>query len=123
MFDESDFSATAKFLKLGIKLYVTNPAGMRPTYASTFPTPKGATVTLDERSLYDVERKLRALTGNKEPLKTGLTPLAFLGTNYRAVVYFQKGVDEFVLMETHDLFGVETNKQIRKTESFAQLLS
>lgn len=123
MYDDNDFFAVSKFLKLGVKIYVTNPLGNRPSFATTFPTPKGATVSMDERSLYDVERKLRALIASDVPVKTKLTPFSYLGTNFRAMLYFQKGIDEFVVQETHDLFGNESKKIVRKAEHFIQLLS
>ncbi|MFZ6658386.1 hypothetical protein [Undibacterium sp. TJN19] len=123
MYDETDFFAVSKFLKLGIKITFKNPMGQSPSYQSTFPTPKGATVTLDEKSLYDIERKLRALIGNDTPVKTKLTPMAYLGTNFRGLLYCTKGSNEFIVQETHDVFGTETKRIVRMADEFNQLLS
>lgn len=123
MYDENDFTAVSKFLKLGIKITFRNPMGQNPTFQSTFPTPKGTTVTLDEKSLYDVERKLRALIGSDVPVKTKLTPLAYLGTNFRGLLYCTKGSNEYIVQETHDVFGTESKRIVRTAEHFIQLLS
>lgn len=123
MYDENDFTALSKFLKLGVKITFRNPMGQNPSYQTTFPTPKGATVSLDEKSLYDIERKLRALIGNDTPVRTKLTPLAYLGTNFRGLLYCTKGSNEFIVQETHDIFGTETKRTVRTAEHFIQLLS
>jgi len=123
MYDENDFTAVSKFLKLGIKITVKNPMGQNPSFESSFPTPKGAMVNLNEKNLYDVERKLRALVGNDTPVKTKLTPFVYLGTNFRGILYCTKGSVEFILQETHDLFGHETKRIVRQADTFIQLLS
>ncbi len=123
MYDENDFTAVSKFLKLGIKITVKNPMGQHPSFETSFPTPKGAMVNLNEKNLYDVERKLRSLLGNDTPVKTKLTPFAYLGTNFRGIVYCTKGSNEFIIQETHDLFGSESKRIVRQADEFIQLLS
>jgi len=49
MYDENDFTAVSKFLKLGIKITVKNPMGQHPSFETSFPTPKGAMVNLNEK--------------------------------------------------------------------------
>lgn len=97
--------------------------GQNPSFQSTFPNPKGAIVTLDEKSLYDVERKLRALIGSDVPVKTKLAPFTYLGTNFRGLLYCTKGSNEYIVQETHDLFGTESKRLVRTAEHFIQLLS
>ncbi|MFZ6692550.1 hypothetical protein [Undibacterium sp. SXout20W] len=123
MYDENDFTAVSKFLKLGIKIAIRNPMGQNPVFESNFPNPKGAMVKLSEKSLYDVERKLRALIGNDTPVKTKLTPFVYLGTNFRGIIYCTKGSFDYVLQETHDLFGTESKRIVRQADTFNQLLS
>lgn len=122
MYDENDFSAVAKFLKLGVKINFSNPMGQKPSFQTSFPNPKGGTISINELSLYDVERKLRALLNNDTPVKTKLAPFTFLGTNFRGVLYCTRGSNEFVLLESHDVFGVETNRIVRQADHFIQLL-
>ncbi len=123
MFDEDDFLAISKFLKLGVKISLKNPMGQYPSFSTSFPTPKGTMVEINETNLYDVERKLRKLLGNDVPVKTKLTPLVYLGTNFQGQVYCTKGVNDFVLQETVDLFGMESKKIVRSAEYFIQLLT
>jgi len=123
MYDENDFTAVSKFLKLGIKITVKNPMGQNPSFETSFPTPKGAMVNLNEKNLYDVERKLRALIGNDTPVKTKLTPFVYLGTNFRGIVYCTKGSNEYIIQETHDVFGSESKRIVRQADEFIQLLS
>lgn len=123
MYDDNDFFAVAKFLKLGVKITVRNPMGQNPSYQTSFPTPKGTTVSIDEKSLYDVERKLRALLASDVPVKTKLTPFAYLGTNFRGILFCTKGSSEFIVQETHDLFGTESKRVVRTADHFNQLLS
>jgi hypothetical protein len=123
MYDENDFFAISKFLKLGIKITFTNPMGQNPSFVTSFPTPKGAKVSLNERSLYDVERKLRALLGDDSPVKTKLAPFAYLGTNFRGLMYCTRGSNEYVVEETHNIFGTASRRVVRKADDFNQLLS
>ncbi|MBC3863256.1 hypothetical protein H8K32_14205 [Undibacterium jejuense] len=123
MYDENDFTAVSKFLKLGVKINVKNPMGQNPSFETSFPTPKGAMVNLNEKSLYDVERKLRALIGNDTPVKTKLSPFVYLGTNFRGILYCTKGSNEFIIQETHDVFGSESKRIVRQADEFIQLLS
>ncbi|MBI3283820.1 MAG: hypothetical protein HYZ65_03065 [Burkholderiales bacterium] len=123
MYDENDFFAVTKFLKLGVKISFKNPMGQTPSFQTSFPTPKGTTVSLDEKSLYEIERKLRALIASEVPVKTKLTPFAYLGTNFRGLLYCTKGSNEFVVQETHDLFGTASKRIVRSAEHFNQLLS
>lgn len=123
MYDEDDFFAISKFLKLGVKIAFKNPMGQNPTFSTTFPTPKGTTVTIEEKSLYDVERKLRKLLANDVPVKTKLTPFTYLGTNFQGVLLCTKGVNDFIVQETRDHFGMESKKVVRSAEYFIQLLS
>ncbi len=122
MYDETDFSAIAKFLKLGVKIAFTNPMGQKPSFTTSFPNPKGGVITLQEASLYDIERKLRALLKNDTPVKTKLAPFTFLGTNFRGLLFCTRGSNEYILQETHDVFGVETNRIVRQADHFIQLL-
>lgn len=123
MYDEDDFFAISKFLKLGIKIIFKNPMGQNPSFATSFPTPKGAIVEIDEKSLYDVERKLRKLLSSDVPVKTKLTPFTYLGTNFDGVLFCTKGVNDFIVQETRDHFGMESKKIIRSAEYFIQLLT
>lgn len=123
MYDEDDFFAISKFLKLGVRINVKNPMGQYPSFSTSFPTPKGSTVNLDEKSLYDVERKLRTLLASDVTVKTKLTPFVYLGTNFQGVLYCTKGVNDFILQETRDLLGMESKKIVRSAEHFIQLLS
>lgn len=123
MYDEDDFFAISKFLKLGVRINIKNPMGQNPSFSTSFPTPKGSTVSLNEKSLYDVERKLRALLGSDVTVKTKLTPFVYLGTNFQGVLYCTKGVNDFILQETRDLLGMESKKIVRSAEFFIQLLS
>ena len=123
MYDENDFTAVSKFLKLGIKITIKNPMGQKPAFTSSFPTPKGAMVNLNETNTYDVERKLRALLGNDTPVKTKVTPFVYLGTNFRGIIYCTKGSNEFILQETHNVLGMESKRIVRQAEFFNQLLS
>ena len=123
MYDEDDFFALSKFLKLGVRITMKNPMGQNPSFTTSFPTPKGSTVTIDESSLYDVERKMRALLASDVPVKTKLIPFTYLGTNFQGVLYCSKGMNEFIVQETRDLFGMESKKIIRKADYFIQLLS
>ena len=122
MFTEDDFFAISKFLKLGVKIHVKNPMGQRPHFSTSFPNPKGGMVTIDVASLYDVERKLRALLASDVPVKTKLTPFAYLGTNFEGLLQCVKGIDEFQVIETRDIFGTESKKVVRSAEHFIQLL-
>jgi hypothetical protein len=122
MFDEDDFVAVSKFLKLGVIIKVKNPMGQSPNFSTQFPKPKGGMVTIDESSLYDVERALRALLSNDTPVRTKITPFIYLGTNFRGILFCSKGLSEFVIQETHNEFGIETNKIVRKADNFVQLL-
>lgn len=123
MYDEDDFFALSKFLKLGVKISFKNPMGQNPSYSTSFPTPKGSTVTINESSLYEVERKMRALLANDVPVKTKLIPFTYLGTNFQGVLFCTKGTNEFTVQETRDVFGVESKKIIRKADHLIQLLS
>lgn len=123
MYVEEDFVATSKFLKLGVKIYFKNPMGQSPSFSASFPNPKGGMVNIEEKTLYDVERKLRALLANDEPVKTKLTPFAYLGTNFQGVLYCTKGMNDFIVQETRDIFGMESKKIVRSAELFIQLLS
>lgn len=123
MYDENDFFAVAKFLKLGVKIAIKNPMGQNPSFQASFPTPKGAQVNIDENNLYDVERKLRALLNSDIPVKTKLTPFAYLGTNFRGILLCTKGSNEFIVLETHNLFGTESKRIVRSADHFNQLLS
>ncbi|MDY7536794.1 hypothetical protein QN372_02150 [Undibacterium sp. RTI2.1] len=122
MYDDNDFFAIAKFLRLGIKITLKNPMGQNSSFSTSFPTPKGSIVSFDEKSLYDLERKLRTLLATDVPVKTKLAPFDYLGTNFRGLIFHLKEVNEFVLQETHDLFGMESKKIVRKSEHFFQLL-
>ncbi|MFZ6846014.1 hypothetical protein [Undibacterium sp. RuTC16W] len=122
MYDDNDFFATAKFLKLGVKITIKNPMGQNSSFSTNFPTPKGTTVSFDEKSLYDLERKLRNLLVSDIPVKTKLTPFDYLGTNFRGVIFHLKDINEYVLQETHDLFGTASKRIVRKSEHFFQLL-
>lgn len=122
MYDDNDFFATTKFLRLGIRITLTNPMGASPSFSTSFPTPKGDTVSFDEKTLYDLERKLRVLLKSDVPVRTKLAPFAYLGTNFRGLLYCNKGSGEFVVQETHDLFGMESKKVIREADHFFQLL-
>ncbi|MBC3884566.1 hypothetical protein [Undibacterium griseum] len=123
MYDDNDFFAVAKFLKLGIKIAFKNPMGQQPLFETTFPTPKGGMVSLKEGSLYEIEKKLRALINSDVPVKTKLTPFAYLGTNFRGLLYCTKGSNEYIVQETHDLFGTESKRIVRQADHFNQLLS
>ena len=123
MYDEDDFFAISKFLKLGVKIVFKNPMGQNPSFTTSFPTPKGAMVEIDEKSLYDVERKLRKLLSSDVPVKTKLTPFTYLGTNFDGILFCTKGINDFVVQETRDHFGVESKKVIRSAEHFIQLLT
>ena len=123
MYDEDDFFAISKFLKLGVKITFKNPMGQNPSFSTSFPTPKGAIVEIDEKSLYDVERKLRKLLSSDVPVKTKLTPFTYLGTNFDGVLFCSKGVNDFIVQETRDHFGMESKKVIRSAEYFIQLLT
>lgn len=122
MFTEDDFFAISKFLKLGVKIVMKNPMGQRPIFSSNFPNPKGGIVKIEEASLYDVERKLRALLANDVPVKTKLTPFTYLGTNFEGVLICTKGTNEYMVQETRDIFGMESKKIVRSAEHFIQLL-
>lgn len=122
MYDENDFTAVAKFLKLGVKISFTNPMGQKPNFETSFPNPKGGMISIQEASLYDVERKLRQLLKNDTPVKTKLAPFAFLGTNFRGLLFCTRGSNEYILQESHDVFGVETNRIVRQADHFIQLL-
>lgn len=123
MYDEDDFFAISKFLKLGVRITFKNPMGQNPSFSTSFPTPKGAMVEIQEKSLYDVERKLRKLLASDVTVKTKLTPFAYLGTNFQGVLYCTKGVNDYIVQETRDNFSVESKKVIRSAEHFIQLLS
>ncbi|AZP13332.1 hypothetical protein [Undibacterium parvum] len=123
MYDEDDFFAVSKFLKLGVKINVKNPMGQHPSFSTSFPTPKGETVTIEAENLYDVERKMRALLANAVPVKTKLVPFNYLGTNFQGVLFCTKGMNEFIVQETRDMFGMESKKIVRKADLFIQLLS
>jgi len=122
MFTEDDFSAISKFLKLGVRIAVKNPMGQHPSFSTTFPNPKGGIVKIEVASLYDVEKKLRALLASDIPVKTKLTPFTYLGTNFEGVLYCTKGTNEFVVQETRNLFGMESKTIVRSAEYFIQLL-
>lgn len=122
MYDDNDFIAIVKFLKLGIKITVKDPMGQHSSFSTSFPTPKGTTVSFNEKSFYDLEKKLRQLIANDIPVKTKLAPFDFLGTNFRAVIFYIKPTNTFVLQETHDVFGIESKKIVRQSELFFQLL-
>lgn len=123
MFTEEDFFAISKFLKLGVKIVMKNPMGQRPIFSAAFPNPnKGGMVKIEVASLYDVERKLRALLANDVPVKTKLTPFTYLGTNFEGQLLCTKGTNEFQVQETRDLFGMESKKIVRSAEHFIQLL-
>ena len=122
MFTEDDFFAVSKFLKLGVRIYVKNPMGQRPSFTSSFPNPKGGLVKLETTNLYDIERKLRALLASDIPVKTKLTPFNYLGTNFEGVLYCTKGTNDYVVQETKNLFGSPSNAIIRTAEHFIQLL-
>lgn len=123
MYVEEDFVAISKFLKLGVKIFFKNPMGQTPIFSTSFPNPKGGMVNIEEKNLYDVERKLRSLLANDEPVKTKLTPFAYLGTNFQGVLYCTKGMNDFIVQETRDIFGMESKKIVRSAEHFIQLLS
>jgi hypothetical protein len=123
MYDENDFFAVAKFLKLGIKITFKNPMGQSPSFETSFPNPKGGMITISEKNLYDVERKLRTLIGSDIPVKTKLTPFSYLGTNFRGMLYCTKGSNDYIVLETHDVFGTETKRTVRQADNFNQLLS
>ncbi|MDO8654791.1 MAG: hypothetical protein Q7R66_21695 [Undibacterium sp.] len=97
--------------------------GQNPSFSTSFPTPKGDTVTIAENSLYDVERKMRTLLSSDVPVKTKLIPFAYLGTNFQGLLFCTKGMNEFTVQETRDLFGMESKKVIRKADHLIQLLS
>jgi hypothetical protein len=122
MFTEEDFFAISKFLKLGVKIVMKNPMGQRPLFSAAFPNPKGGMVKIEVASLYDVERKLRALLASDVPVKTKLTPFTYLGTNFEGQLLCTKGTNEFQVQETRDLFGMESKKIVRSAEHFIQLL-
>ncbi|QJQ07398.1 hypothetical protein EJG51_018060 [Undibacterium piscinae] len=123
MYDEDDFFAVSKFLRLGVKISVKNPMGQNPSFSTSFPTPKGTTVNIDANSLYEVERKMRTLLASDVPVKTKLVPFTYLGTNFQGVLFCTKGMNEFVVQETRDLFGMESKRIVRKADHFIQLLS
>jgi hypothetical protein len=122
MFTEDDFFAISKFLKLGVRIQLKNPMGQHPSFSTTFPNPKGGIVKIEATSLYDVEKKLRALLASDIPVKTKLTPFTYLGTNFEGVLYCTKGTNDFVVQETRDLFGMESKAIVRSAEFFIQLL-
>nr|WP_315466462.1 hypothetical protein [uncultured Undibacterium sp.] len=122
MFTEDDFFAVSKFLKLGVRIQLKNPMGQHPSFSTTFPNPKGGIVKIEAPSLYEVEKKLRALLANDIPVKTKLTPFTYLGTNFEGVLYCTKGTNDFVVQETRDLFGMESKAIVRSAEFFIQLL-
>ncbi len=122
MFTEEDFFAISKFLKLGVKIAMKNPMGQRPIFSTSFPNPKGGLVKIEVASLYDVEKKLRALLASDIPVKTKLTPFTYLGTNFEGQLLCTKGTNEFQVQETRDLFGMESKKIVRSAEHFIQLL-
>ena len=122
MFTEDDFFAISKFLTLGVRVSVKNPMGQNPVFTANFPNPKGGMVKIEVSSLYDVEKKLRALIASDIPVKTKLTPFTYLGTNFEGVLYCTKGTNDYVLQETRDLFGMESKKVVRSAEYFIQLL-
>ncbi|MBC3936603.1 hypothetical protein [Undibacterium rugosum] len=123
MYDKNDFTAVSKFLKLGVKITFKNPMGQNPSFDTSFPNPKGGMVTIQEKSLYDVERKLRALIGDDTPVKTKLAPFTYLGTNFRGLLYCTRGSNDFIVQETHNAFGVETKRTVRQADEFVLLLS
>ena len=123
MYDEDDFFAISKFLKLGVKINFKKPMGQNPSFTTSFPTPKGTLVEIDEKSLYDVERKLRKLLSSDVPVKTKLTPFTYLGTNFDGVLFCTKGVNDFIVQETRDHFGMESKKVVRSAEYFIHLLT
>ncbi|MBR7801326.1 hypothetical protein [Undibacterium fentianense] len=122
MFTDEDFFAISKFLKLGVRIGIKNPMGQHPSFSTSFPNPKGGLVKIEVASLYDVERKLRALLANDTPVKTKLTPFTYLGTNFEGVLYCTKGTNEFVVQETRNIFGMESKSIVRSAEYFIQLL-
>jgi hypothetical protein len=122
MFTEDDFFAVSKFLKLGVRISMKNPMGQNPVFATTFPNPKGGIVKIETNNLYEVERKLRALLASDIPVKTKLTPFTYLGTNFEGVLYCTKGTNDYVVQETKNLFGSQSNAVIRTAEYFIQLL-
>ena len=122
MFTEDDFFAISKFLKLGVKIHVKNPMGQHPIFSASFPNPKGGLVKIEVASLYDVERKLRALLASDVPVKTKLTPFTYLGTNFEGILQCVKGTNEYQVLETRDMFGMESKKVVRAAEHFIQLL-
>ncbi len=122
MFTEDDFFAISKFLKLGVRIQLKNPMGQSPLFATQFPNPKGGLVKIEVDSLYEIERRLRVLLANDTPVKTKLTPFTYLGTNFDGVLYCTKGMNDFVVQETRDLFGMESKKIVRSAELFIQLL-
>jgi hypothetical protein len=123
MYIEDDFTALTKFLKLGIRVHFKNPMGQNPIFHTNFPNPKGGMVSLEEKSLFAIERKLRALIGNEDPVKTKLAPFVYLGTNFDGMIFCRKGTFEFVVQETKNLFGMESNAIIRTGDSLLDLLS
>jgi hypothetical protein len=123
MYIEDDFIAITKFLKLGIRIHFKNPMGQNPIFKTRFPTPKGDLVEIEEKSLFAVERKLRSLIGNLDPVKTKLAPFVYLGTNFDGVIFCRKGTFEFVVQESKNLFGMESNVIIRTGDSLLDLLS
>lgn len=122
MFTDEDFFAISKFLKLGVRIPLKNPMGQHPVFSANFPNPKGGLVQIEVGSLYEVEKKLRALIASDIPVKTKLTPFMYLGTNFEGVLYCVKGTNDYVLQETRDLFGMESKKIVRSAEYFIQLL-
>jgi hypothetical protein len=122
MYTEEDFFAISKFLKLGVRITLKNPMGQHPIFSTSFPTPKGGVVKIEEASLYGVERKMRTLLADETPVKTKLTPFTYLGTNFEGVLYCTKGMNEFVVQETRDIFGMESKKIVRTADHFIQLL-
>ena len=123
MYDEGDFFAISKFLKLGVKITFSNPMGQNPSFTTSFPNPKGVMVEIDEKNLYDVERKLRKLLSSDVPVKRKLTPFNYLGTNFDGVLFCTKGVNDYIVQETRDHFGMVSKKIIRSAEHFIQLLN
>ena len=123
MYDENDFTAISKFLKLGVKITFRDPMGNNPVFETSFPNPRGGVVQIREKSLYDVERKLRALLNNDTPVKTKLAPFAYLGANFRGLLYCTRGSNEFIVEETHNVFGSESKRIVRQADDFNQLLS
>ncbi len=123
MYDEDDFFAITKFLKMGVKITLKNPMGQTPSFSTSFPTPKGSSVNIDASSLYDVERKMRSLLASDIPVRTKQLPFTYLGTNFEGILYCTKGMNEFIVQETRDMFGMESKKIIRKADYLIQLLS